>query len=182
MEIKTVWVSGFRPPVQGDHSQVTSNTEDLDRLFKEGWKLDPFLMPTGRPNVVEGRGAIYHLIKLPDDKAKATEELIEYFKSQPATDWGLLVAKEVMVDKMEVHLLETKLLAETPMPVPEEVAYIIEVQNKEEDMKAAYDKGYRVVPDKIYQKTTVMRLMAKNLKPVEETRSGSPAPTEEKPP
>lgn len=148
---------------------------DLQKHLDEGYRPDPVLMPTGRPNVVEGVGAIYHLIKLPEDKAKALEALIEYFRSQPATDWGMLVAKEAVVDKLEAHILEARLLAENPLPVPEEVAYIIEVPNREEDMKAAYDKGYRVVPDKIYQKTTVMRLMAKNLKPAEEKKDQSPA-------
>ncbi len=39
--------------------------EQLDiitALLKEGWVPDPVLMPSGRPNVVEGVGAVYHLV------------------------------------------------------------------------------------------------------------------------
>jgi hypothetical protein len=35
----------------------------LEASLRIGWVPDPVLMPSGRPNVVEGVGAIYHLVK-----------------------------------------------------------------------------------------------------------------------
>jgi len=42
--------------------QCQPDLEAVSALLVEGWVADPVLMPTGRPNVVEGVGAIYHLV------------------------------------------------------------------------------------------------------------------------
>ena len=39
-----------------------SHLDAVAELLVEGWVPDPVLMPRGRPNVVEGVGAIYHLV------------------------------------------------------------------------------------------------------------------------
>jgi hypothetical protein len=41
---------------------------ELAKLFEADYIPDPVLMPSGRPNVVEGIGAIYHLVKGDDDE------------------------------------------------------------------------------------------------------------------
>jgi hypothetical protein len=141
------------------------SVQDLKKHLDEGYRPDPVLMPTGRPNVVDGIGAIYHLIKLPTDPHEAEAALVEYSNSQPSYLWTHIEGVKAILHKQEMALKERIILEEHPVPADDEVAFIIEVANKEEDMKAAYEKGYRVIPDKVYQKSTVMRLMKANMKP-----------------
>lgn len=42
---------------------VKDHVAELEGFLAAGWVPDPVLMPSGRPNVVEGVGAIYHLVK-----------------------------------------------------------------------------------------------------------------------
>lgn len=62
MEMKTVWVS------------TKDEASSLDTDLREGWVTDPVLMPTGRPNIVEGLAAIYHLIKYTKEEVAAMVE------------------------------------------------------------------------------------------------------------
>ncbi len=42
--------------------ETQNHLEAVTALLAEGWVPDPVLMPTGRPNIVEGMGAVYHLV------------------------------------------------------------------------------------------------------------------------
>jgi hypothetical protein len=163
MELKTVWVNEL-------------NALQLQAFIDAGYRPDPVLMPTGRPNVVEGVGAIYHLIKLPEDKAKATEELIDYFRSQPATDWAMLAMKQAVVDKIEAHILELRLAAENPLPLPEEDVILGTVYVEHgKDQTELKNQGYFVAhKDHITAKGTIMSQMGKRPKPVSPPGDGAP--------
>ena len=67
------------------------NVDDppLSDFLTTGWVPDPVLMPIGRPNVVEGVGAIYHFVK------GSTEEIREYI---------LRASPEVAVTSLERSL------------------------------------------------------------------------------
>ena len=67
-----------------------SHLEAVTELLVEDWVPDPVLMPTGRPNIVEGIGAIYHLVRGDDDEIalyviKASPELnLKYARKKMA--------------------------------------------------------------------------------------------------
>jgi len=42
----------------------------ITAMLKEGWIVDPALMPTGRPNIIDGVGAVYHLVHGSHDEVK----------------------------------------------------------------------------------------------------------------
>jgi hypothetical protein len=43
--------------------QNSLDVKALQLGLEAGWIPDPILMPTGRPNIIDGMGAIYHLVK-----------------------------------------------------------------------------------------------------------------------
>lgn len=42
--------------------QGQAHLEAVSALLVEGWVPDPVLMSSGRPNIIEGIGAVYHLV------------------------------------------------------------------------------------------------------------------------
>lgn len=42
--------------------QGQAHLDAVSVLLVEGWVPDPVLMPSGRPNIIEGVGAVYHLV------------------------------------------------------------------------------------------------------------------------
>jgi len=126
MEGKTVWVS------------TKEEASSLDADLKNGWVLDPVLMPTGRPNIVEGLGAIYHLAKFADSAERET--YIHRFDAPPAP---------------------------LQQPVEEEVILgSVSVENTEEAQAPWRQKGYFILhKDHIGQRATVMSLLGPRPKP-----------------
>lgn len=162
MELRTFWV------------EDVNTSMGLQQVLNEGWRPDPVLMPTGRPNIIEGKGAEYHLIRLPEDRDKAEEELLAYFQSQPSSRFSVIEAKHQVLLKAEVQAAEAILKEANPlMGVPEEINFTVEVPNSEEAQRPYFERGYRVMSDKIYQKTSVMKLLVKPKPPAPPSQENS---------
>ena len=73
-----------------ERTNTTYPTSLVDAL-QSGWVPDPVLMPSGRPNVVEGVGAIYHLVK--GEKAEIAE-YVRRASPQAVTDAALAELKK----------------------------------------------------------------------------------------
>ena len=51
--------------------KLETYSNDLITFISNGWIPDPVLMPTGRPNICEGLGMTYHLVKGSDEEITA---------------------------------------------------------------------------------------------------------------
>jgi hypothetical protein len=178
-ELKAVWVSGFSVYRAGEND-TTSKVAEIEKLLIEGWRGDPVLMPTGRPNIVEGRGAIYHLIKLPADPDEALKALTKYSDSHPTRAWNYLMGVNDLMHKMEMGRKQIEIASEYPILATESEDVILStqyVENDAEKQKPWTDKGYFVAhKDHIGAKGTTFSLMGKRPKPQEPAKPSEPAP------
>lgn len=60
---------------------------------------------------------------------------------------------------MIYHLIKYAPEEEKPAQPTDEIVSVVEVANAEGIQEEYYNKGYRIIPDKIYQKTSVMKLV-----------------------
>lgn len=146
------------------------SSDQFQKLVDGGWRPDPVLMPTGRPNVVEGIGAIYHLIKLPEDREQARQALLDYYNSQPTREWEHVTGIDSLIHKREMEIKQAIINADHPLPAPAEEDVILETTfvPKGTDQASFIEKGFFVAhKDHISAGGTWMSRMGNRPKPKE---------------